>query len=69
MIKKVLLIAAFIIFAVSCSKTPTNPNNGNTGDSGIINGGSGTTEPTAISDFLKIIAEDIIINMMMVLFM
>ncbi|MCZ9896557.1 hypothetical protein OFP91_00740 [Brachyspira hyodysenteriae] len=53
MIKKVLLIAAFIIFAVSCSKTPTNPNNGNTGDSGIINGGSGTTEPTAISDFLK----------------
>ncbi|MEI0701353.1 hypothetical protein [Brachyspira intermedia] len=53
MIKKVLLIAAFIIFAVSCSKTPTDPNNGNTGDSGIINGGSGTTEPTAISDFLK----------------
>ncbi|KLI43196.1 hypothetical protein [Brachyspira hyodysenteriae] len=54
MIKKVLLIAAFIIFAVSCSKTPTDPtNNGNTGDSGIIDGGSGTSDETKISTFLS----------------
>ncbi|MEI0557982.1 hypothetical protein [Brachyspira intermedia] len=52
MIKKVLLIAAFIIFAVSCSKTPTDPtNNGNTGDSGIIEGPE--TPTTTVTEFLK----------------
>lgn len=57
MIKKVLLIAAFIIFAVSCSKTPTDPNNGNnnngnTGDGGMINEGTGTVDPNEIAIFL-----------------
>ena len=52
MIKKVLLIAAFIIFAVSCSKAPTDPtNNGNTGDSGIIEGLE--TPATTVTEFLK----------------
>ena len=56
MLKKVLLMIAVMIFAFSCSKTPTDPNGsgtGNTGDGGIIDGGSGTTSPEAISDFLK----------------
>lgn len=44
-----------MIFAFSCS-SPSNPNNGSTGDtgdSGIIDEGSGTTDQTSISDFLK----------------
>ncbi len=56
MLKKVLLMIAVMIFAFSCSKTPTDPNNGgtgNTGDGGIIDEGSGTSNPTTISDFLK----------------
>lgn len=56
MVKKILLITAFIIFAVSCSKTPTDPNNngsGNTGDGGIIEEGTGTSDSTSIADFLK----------------
>lgn len=54
MIKKLFLITAALILAVSCSKSPTNPNgSGNTGDGGIIDGGSGTSDPTAISEFLK----------------
>ena len=58
MIKKVLLIAAFIIFAVSCGGSPTdstqggsnnNNNSGNTGNGGNTN----TTDPNKISEFLK----------------
>lgn len=56
MLKKVLLMIAVMILAFSCSKTPTDPNNGgtgNTGDGGIIDEGSGTSNPTTIADFLN----------------
>ncbi|MEI0540531.1 hypothetical protein [Brachyspira pulli] len=55
MLKKVLLMIAVMIFAFSCS-SPSDPNNGGTGDTGdgsIIDEGSGTTDQTSISDFLK----------------
>ena len=58
MIKKVLLIAAALILAISCSKNnPTTPTNngdtgiGNTGDSGIIEGPE--TPATTVTEFLK----------------
>lgn len=60
MIKKVLLIAAALILAISCSKNnPTTPTNngdtgiGNTGGGSIIEEGTGTSSPTTIADFLK----------------
>lgn len=57
MIKKVLLIAAALILAISCSKNnPTDPtNNGsvNNGGGSIIDENTGTSNPTSISDFLK----------------
>ena len=52
MIKKVLLIAAALILAISCSKNnPTTPTNngdtgiGNTGGGSIIEEGTGTSSP------------------------
>lgn len=60
MIKKVLLIAAALILAISCSKNnPTTPTNngdtgiGNTGGGSIIEEGTGTSSPTTIADFLN----------------
>lgn len=53
MLKKVLLIAAALILAISCSESPTDPNNNNTGDGDLIDEGSGTTNPTEISAFLN----------------
>ena len=56
MIKKVLLMIAVMIFAFSCSKTPTEPNGSGTGDTGngsIIEEGTGTSNPASISEFLK----------------
>lgn len=60
MIKKVLLIAAALILAISCSKNnPTTPTNngdtgiGNTGGGSIIEEGTGTSSPTTIADFLS----------------
>lgn len=51
MIKKVLLILSVMLFAFSCS-SPSNPD-GNTGDGGSTGGGTGTTNPSEISAFLK----------------
>ena len=55
MLKKVLLMIAVMIFAFSCSKTPTDPNGSGTSDTGggIIDGGSGTSDQTTIADFLS----------------
>ena len=61
MLKKILLILAALIFAISCSN-PSNPNgNNNTGDGGnngnnTGNGGNtetGTTDPSKIAAFLQ----------------
>lgn len=49
MMKKVLLITAALILAISCSGSPTDPNG--TGDGGLID--NGITDPTTISDFLN----------------
>ncbi|MEI0476342.1 hypothetical protein [Brachyspira pulli] len=51
MIKKVLLILSVMLFAFSCS-SPSNPS-GSTGDGGTTGGGTGTTDPSKISAFLK----------------
>lgn len=55
MMKKVLLIAAAFILAISCSKSPTDPNDNNndTGDGGLIDEDSGIKDQTTISDFLN----------------
>ncbi|WP_157150335.1 hypothetical protein [Brachyspira sp. SAP_772] len=49
MMKKVFLITAALILAISCSGSPTDP----TGDGGLIDEGSGTTDPNQISAFLN----------------
>lgn len=51
MMKKVLLITAALILAISCSGSPTDPND--TGDGGLIDEGSGITDPNQISAFLN----------------
>lgn len=49
MMKKVLLITAALILAISCSESPTDPNG--TGDGGLID--NGITDPNQISAFLN----------------
>lgn len=57
MIKKVLLIVAALILAISCSEPPTDPNNnGNNTGNGNNNGNGGNTiitDPNKISEFLQ----------------